>query len=356
MKVVFYLNVVSPHQLPLANEIVKQIGENEFRYVYQERSMDERVQMGWGEGQLPHWCVPYAGNEDLVLAADLLYVGGMRPIDLIEKRAKAGKITVYPTERWFKPVSICRVFGLFDCSISGWVRMLFPSYRKMARRFMRWLNDDPNARCLVIGPWAAKDMRRLGVRREKIVPWGYFVEPSTHSDIRTFNHSNIKLLWVGRLLALKRVDDIVRAVREHVSCKRKDDTLPNVTLDIYGSGVEEPKLRQMVAKYGLGDLIKFHPSVPIAEVRQLMREHDVYILSSNAYEGWGAVVSEALEEGMKVIGTHEAGACAAILPETNLYHAGDWRRLAELIRSDLPVVPIGEWTAANAAKRLLEMM
>jgi glycosyltransferase involved in cell wall biosynthesis len=107
----------------------------------------------------------------------------------------------------------------------------------------------------------------------------------------------------------------------------------------------------LAAKYG--DVIKFHSPVPINEVRKLMREHDVYVLSSNGYEGWGAVVSEALEEGMSVIGTYEAGSSATILPESNLFHAGDWRRLKELLEGDVERVRIGPWTAKSAAEFLL---
>ena len=107
----------------------------------------------------------------------------------------------------------------------------------------------------------------------------------------------------------------------------------------------------MAAKYG--DKIKFYPPVTINEVRKLMREHDVYVLSSNGYEGWGAVVSEALEEGMAVIGTYEAGASATILPESNLFHAGDWRRLKMLLEGNVEKVGIGPWTAKSAAIALI---
>ena len=80
-----------------------------------------------------------------------------------------------------------------------------------------------------------------------------------------------------------------------------------------------------------------------------MREHDVYVLSSNAYEGWGTVVSEALEEGMKVVGTYEAGASATMLPESNLFHAGDWRCLKNILENQILDVSIGDWTADFAA-------
>lgn len=90
-----------------------------------------------------------------------------------------------------------------------------------------------------------------------------------------------------------------------------------------------------------------------AEVRAAMRAHDTYVLSSNAEEGWGAALNEALEEGMSALGTYEAGASAAILPRERLYHAGDVKALARLLeaeyRGTLPRCTIGEWTAAKAA-------
>jgi glycosyltransferase involved in cell wall biosynthesis len=154
----------------------------------------------------------------------------------------------------------------------------------------------------------------------------------------------VKVLWVGRLLKLKRVDSIIKAVGE---CSKSK----TITLDVYGLGPEEAKLKKLATKYG--DVIKFHPPVLITEVRKLMREHDVYVLSSNGYEGWGAVVSEALEEGMAVIGTYEAGSSATILPERSLFHAGDWRKLKELLERDVEKVGIGHWTAKSAAEVLL---
>ena len=154
----------------------------------------------------------------------------------------------------------------------------------------------------------------------------------------------VKVLWVGRLLNWKRVDTIIKAVGD---CSKSE----KITLDVYGVGPEEAKLKKLAAKYG--DVIKFYPPVPINEVRKLMREHDVYVLSSNGYEGWGAVVSEALEEGMAVIGTYEAGSSATILSESNLFHAGDWRRLKMLFEGNVEKVGIGSWTAKSAAIALI---
>ena len=380
MKFVFLTNIISPHQMPLARELVNLLGADEYRYVYTEREEKERTKLGWGnEGE--DWCLHGDENTAVLSEADVL-MSGVRAPNLFEKRAKDGKTTLYCSERWFKPPI-------------GFLRVFVPSYFKMARRIVKLLNESENFYYLPMGIHAARDMARLcglmngdwkcvfkapkvnferkpggkvfsegvggeGVREcvGKMRMWGYFVQSSEFRvGSLELNHGihrihgkkgcgseGVKVLWVGRLLKLKRVDTIIKAVGECSKSKK-------ITLDIYGIGPEEAKLKKLAAKYR--DKIKFHPPVPINEVRKLMREHDVYVLSSNGYEGWGAVVCEALEEGMKVIGTYEAGASATILPESNLFHAGDWRRLKMLLEGNVEKVGIGPWTAKSAAIALI---
>ena len=382
MKFAFFTNIISPHQMPLARELVNLLGADEYRYVYTEREEKERTKLGWGnEGE--DWCLHGDENTAVLSEADVL-MSGVRAPNLFEKRAKDGKTTLYCSERWFKPPI-------------GFLRVFVPSYFKMARRIVKLLNESENFYYLPMGIHAARDMARLcglmngdwkcvfkapkvnferkpggkvfseGVGREgvrecvgKMRMWGYFVQSSEFRvGSLELNHGihrihgkkgcgseGVKVLWVGRLLKLKRVDTIIKAVGECSKSKK-------ITLDIYGVGPVETKLKKFAAKYG--DKIKFHPPVPINEVRKLMREHDVYVLSSNGYEGWGAVVCEALEEGMKVIGTYEAGASATILPESNLFHAGDWRRLKMLLKGNVEKVGIGPWTAKSAAEFLITL-
>ena len=382
MKFAFFTNIISPHQMPLARALVELLGADEYRYVYTEAEEKGRADLGWGnEGE--DWCLHGDENTAVLNEADVL-MSGVRAPNLFEKRAKEGKTTFYCSERWFKPPI-------------GFLRVFVPSYFKMARRIVKLLNENENFYYLPMGIHAARDMARLcglmngdwkclfrapkldferkpggkvfseGVKEcgsvgvgecvGKMRMWGYFVQSSefrvgslelNHGIHRIHGrkecgHEGVKVLWVGRLLKIKRVDTIIKAVGECSKSKK-------ITLDIYGVGPEEGKLKKIAAKYG--DVVKFHPPVPINEVRKLMREHDVYVLSSNGYEGWGAVVSEALEEGMAVIGTYEAGSSATILPESNLFHAGDWRKLKELLEGDVERVGIGPWTAKSAAEFL----
>ena len=384
MKFVFYTNSVSPHQLPLANELVKLLGEENYRYIYHDELSVERKKLGWENKVSDVWCKHGDETSKELQNAEVL-ISGIRALDVFERRANEKKKTFYCSERWFKPAI-------------GFLRIFVPSYFKMARRIATLLNESENFYYLPMGIHAARDMARLcgfmngdwkclfrapkldferkpggeiwvsdaqrnvqNSRKyclDKMRMWGYYVSPSEFDAFpvkEAFKSKcrEVKVLWVGRLLNWKRVDTIVRAVGECANLKRVDDSLPKITLGIYGIGPEEEKLKKLAAKYG--DVIKFYPPVPITEVRKLMLEHDVYILSSNGYEGWGSVVSEALEERMAVLGTYEAGSSATILPESNLYHAGDWRRLLKLLQSDILEVNIGLWSAKNAVKGLVEL-
>lgn len=309
MKVVFY-TMVSPHQLPLAQEVAKLVGLENFTYVAEDLLWRG---LTFDAGGLTLKTRSEVG--DLLETADVVYVGGYRPIELMERRAKKGLVTLYASERWFKP----RI---------GALRMLVPSYRKMAKRFVKLVNENACVKFLAIGPWAKSDFLRMGIKLDKVVDWGYYVEPSHALPAQqTRPHRPLRVLWAGRKLRLKRVEDVERAVSELVRLKR----------------VEFLELT----------------NVPLSTVREKMREYDTFVMASNAYEGWGAVVSEALEEGMNVIGTFEAGASAAILPKQRLYHSGDVKALRELLekeyRGELPRCEIGEWTAKSAARKLVEV-
>ena len=186
-----------------------------------------------------------------------------------------------------------------------------------------------------------------------MIPWGYFVEPSKRLGVGVrprCRKEELRVLYVGRLLALKRVDTIIRAVRELKKQKFHCTPTPSAyTLTIVGEGPEKARLLRLA--HGM-DNVSFKPTVPIDQVREIMREHDVLVFSSNALDGWGAVVSEALEEGLRVVGTQETGASATILPKPCQFPCGDFRALAERLAGEIPLCGIGEWTAEGAAKRL----
>ena len=370
LKFIHYCNSVSPHQLPLARELVKRLGVENYCYVATNRLSAGRMACGWSEAREP-WISYGKYGKNAALDTELenceVLLTGIRELGLFEKRKINGLKTFYMSERWFKPIRIVRLFGLPDCSIGGRVRMFIPAYRRMAKRLVKWVTNDSNGRVLPIGPLAKKDMLRLGVPESKIVPWGYFVAPSDQKSNHHYrplsSASTLKVLWVGRMIPCKRVDTIIRALRA-VKAKVEGERC-DVQLTLVGDGSEKSRL-QRLANQALRQsnnqaIINFLPSQPIDKIRSIMCAHDVFVFASNGRDGWGAVVSEALEEGLKVIGTFETGASAAMLADNDLFHAGDWRALSEKLAiclqqkmaGELRGQGIGEWSAEKAADRLM---
>jgi len=380
MKYVLYTKCISPHQLPLAAEIVKLVSAQNFRYVYTEALTEERTSLGWGSDH-PTWCVHSETEESrLWLENSDVCLSGIRDIALFERRSQAGLKTFYMSERWFKPPL-------------GMLRLLHPGYFKMAYEMVRSLRAGVNTQYFPIGVWAARDMARLhGLMSGnlsclfrtpelnceckpggKIVAvnakddtrclnnmrmWGYFVAPSECLSLSSEAFGSIRplrVLWVGRMLGWKRVDTLIKAIR---ACLDKRPA--GFFLTVVGRGVKANRLRLFAQRQNLERNIAFRDSIPVAEVRKVMREHDVYVLPSNSYEGWGAVVNEALEEKMEVLGTYDAGSTATVLPKENLFCAGDWRRLASLLcccaDGKHQCSGIGLWSVRSAANTLIDMV
>lgn len=393
MRIALLTNIVSPHQLPLARALVRRVGIANYRYVYTELTHDERRKMGWSTSADAQWCVHGTFDEPCLQEADVV-LSGHRALDLFEWRNAVGKRTFYASERWFKPPL-------------GFLRVLVPSYFRMVRRFLKALKA-PTMLVLPMGIHAARDFARLmglfsgdlwclfrspkvafesrpggtvvllkqamaqGVLSAEAIAfakrhgfvqipeaqwgrvkptghyakmrlWGYFVAPGEGRPVQRAE-GPLRVLWVGRMLKLKRVDVLIEVIK----------SLSNVTLDLYGQGPEEENLRRLAAGC---ETIRFRDFVPVERVRELMRSHDVYIFGSDGHDGWGAVVSEALEEGMVVVGTIEAGASATMLPPESLYPAGDvvsLRRVLEALHPDIG--QIGLWSARNAADALITLV
>lgn len=353
-------NSISEHQLPLAREIFRQMGPR-FRYVYTGERQGGGQEVDSSEPWIVRLTADASQSESILVTPDVL-LSGNRVVDVFERRAASRKLTLYMSERWFKPLAVS-VFGM-TLVLPGWLRLAVPSYFRMARRLVR-LFSTGRFLYLPVGPWAAKDMRivfrvaGVGLRslhgldvQTHFIPWGYYVAPAVGHVRRAQVESSVRrILWVGRMLDWKRVDSLIRAVRAS-ECGNGSVVYRQLTLTLVGDGPERRSLERLAK--GISN-ITFRPPVPISEVRELMRSHDVYVLASNAREGWGAALNEALEEGMLAIGTDEAGASAALLPSDHRFPAGDWRRLAALLRGHIEPIPMpASYTAQGGARKLMD--
>lgn len=397
MKIAMLCDMCSPHMLPLANEMFNKVGNDSFRYYYlngvQNNTRKFRSQMGWKDNEFPSWCFFTSKNYDSFLYNADVLITEIRATDLIRHRLRNRKLTFYTSERWLKP----RI-GIF--------RIFFPRYFRLFIDYFFCLKDEHfyyladgiyaakdiiriisllsgNLKCFFRTPTLAFESHPLGsvfslndakanaliashavssgkqlgfipIQRDKwmkstpqgiyskIKMWGYFVAGNGKHESNPELLVPSKVLWIGRMLKWKEVDTIIKACGES-----------NLQLNLYGHGEQESKLRSIASKYSN---IHFHDYVPIERVRQIMNENDTYVLSSNGYEGWGAVVSEALEENMIVLSSKETGAGATLLSAENLFSAGNVRELKELLSKPHCRGTIGEWNAHYAAEALMSFI
>lgn len=378
MKFILYTVCISPHQLPFMRAIAAALPQGECRYIYTEKLANGRKELGWTEEQ-EKWLVyekdsPEESRTQLENCEVL--ISGIRDFDLFEKRAGKGLTTIYSSERWFKPVLFKGI------EIPGILKLLHPGYFRMTRRFRRLLNDpDSQFHYYPISMNAARDAavicgRFAGVEFErkpggkmtadkvpvwgrKMRLWGYFVEGSktdrkTQAEERRRRRAELAegkrplhILWVGRMLALKNVGRIIEAfcLASEAAGEGK------MTLTLVGDGPEKEKL----VEKSKGLPVEFKPFVPIGEVRQLMRDHDLYIFASNGFDGWGAVVSEAIEEGMMVLASRESGIGSTVLPEDCVFDCRDVKGLSERILNygKLPVINPETWSVRSAADHIV---
>ena len=391
MKFTLLTNVPSPHRLPLARELVKHFGENEYRYIYTEELESQRHDMGWQEDCSPKWCFKGDDSSPELQDSTLLF-STLRTLDVFDRRLTANQLTCYGSERWFKPPH-------------GFLRMLSPAYRRMAKRFVEYL-DSKYFHYFPQGIHAARDMMRIqgifhgdyscifhapkvafepkpggriipldqAIKENLLSPqeiewghkhgfirippehwqdikepgpwsnyhlWGYFVAPGNTTQTSPVSTPAKKILWVGRMLDWKRVGTLIKALPA------------SMELDLYGHGPDETHLRRLASSKAN---VHFHDFLPIEQVRELMHQHDLYVLPSDGGEGWGAVLNEALEEGMAVLASLESGSGATILPPEQLFHAGNAKELREKLSPPIPKPAIGDWTASKAAKYLVRFL
>jgi glycosyltransferase involved in cell wall biosynthesis len=120
-----------------------------------------------------------------------------------------------------------------------------------------------------------------------------------------------RLLVVGRLVTRKGIGNVVEAVA----------ALPEVELVVAGGPAADAldadptvlRLRQLAARLGVADRVRFLGGVGRAEVPALVRDSDV-VVAVPWYEPFGIVPLEAMACGRPVVGTAVGGLLDTVVP------------------------------------------
>jgi glycosyltransferase involved in cell wall biosynthesis len=358
MTVLLVTNIISPHQMPLANCLAALVGPANFRYVATEPPMEDRVTMGWDcHGNNPWVLQPsvkqsdklefekWWNNADVVLC-------GQRLIEEMTCRVRNRKLTFYMSERWWKPPL-------------GIARLLHPRFALMTLKF-RLLAKSSYFHYLPMGYYAEYDMRRIVPRNLDMWLWGYFTElPASQFEI-TERSATLKILYAGRMLPWKQVATLIRGFALLVNKHGK-----TAELTLIGDGPTRGALQELTKQLGIYESVGFYSSVPMSEVWQRMESSDVYVLPSNGYEGWGAVVNEAMSRGCALIASDMVGSAKRIINHGEnglLFPSGNWHKLGQILctlyENEPMRVRLAEagqktiwksWSPGIAAERLLSV-
>jgi glycosyltransferase involved in cell wall biosynthesis len=169
----------------------------------------------------------------------------------------------------------------------------------------------------------ARFFSACGYPLKRIVPFLHVVG-NTPVALPSIQRTGKEILYVGQLIARKRVDLLLLAFSQL--------DLPMAQLHIIGKGPEEETLRQLSNRLGITDRVRFSPGLPNVEAVAAIAAADVLVLPSK-FDGWGAVVNEALMVGTPVICSNRCGASDLIENGRNgyVFEAGDARALRECL-------------------------
>lgn len=104
----------------------------------------------------------------------------------------------------------------------------------------------------------------------------------------------LRLLYAGRLLGLKGIHLGLAAIA------RARDAGVNVEFHIVGNGPYEGRLRRQTESLGLGEVVRWFPSIPQGELFAKYRDMDA-VLFASLHDSSGNVVMEALSFALPVI-------------------------------------------------------
>ncbi len=188
---------------------------------------------------------------------------------------------------------------------------------KLAKRIVINVVNSKKVTFFELGDQAYEDYFQLGANRWKSYKFAYSVDPVEREN--TSNGEPLKVIYVGQIIERKRVFDLINAF---------DLVLENVQLSIFGEGDLKEDLIKVLDNMG-DDRINYGGVLSKEEIIGKMVLSDCLVLPSE-YDGWGAVVNEAMECGLAVIVSSGVRSKSLVKSEY-IFPKGDVEKLAKII-------------------------
>ncbi|MFC5472177.1 glycosyltransferase family 4 protein [Cohnella suwonensis] len=176
-----------------------------------------------------------------------------------------------------------------------WIRLWF---RKIILRY--------SAACICCSENSRKHIESISKKMKGKTIVSYLTPEASYYEKSTLSgtgQERIDILTVCRLVDLKKVDRVIKAVK--ILHERNDKKNWKVT--IVGDGPEEENLKQLVSSLGLDERVFFLGRLIGKEVQNVYAQSNIFMLTSYK-EPWGVVVHEAMLKGLAPIVTKAVGA------------------------------------------------
>ena len=358
MRVTFFGNFLNHHQIPFCNEMAKHL-DDRFTFIATSKITDERLQLGYKDysDTFGYSINAYESEKQnqkaLALARESdVVIFGSAPERFLTPRLATDRLTFRYSERLFKRGT----YRLMD------PRVLAMSLEKHTRHRKK------NLHLLCASAYAARDASLLFAYPDKMWKWGYFPQVYEYSLDERFKHSpedTVKILWTGRFIDWKHPEYAIRLAKV-LKIKNYD-----FSLIMIGDGMLKSKVEKLAHRIGLQDKIRFMGAMSTEDVRRHMMSSDIFLVTSDKQEGWGAVVNESMNSSCAVIVSDAVGAAHFMVKHNYnglLFKSGDLsdliskaeyllinkneiRRLGQNAYNTM----ISEWNAGVADQRLLKL-
>ena len=344
MKVTFYSNFLTHHQVPFCLEMQRRLGED-FKFVSTMKIFQWRVDMGFKDldNEYDFVIKAYESKEmydrakELAINSDAVIIGSTTD-ELIEQRLKQDKLTFRYRARIF----------IFP---DGFFKTIF-NKEKIQTFYNRHIKyrKNKNLYLLCANAYGANDFNLLKLYKDKIYKWGYFLENNIYDVEKLIedkeNNETIEIIWVARFIKWKHPEIVIK-LAQNLSKKYKFKML--------GTGILEEKIKKIINKKGLNDIVEVVGQVPSDKVKDYMEKANIFIGTSDSTEGWGAVINEAMNAGCVVIANQKMGSVPFLIKnEENGLMYNKYKELEKYVKNAIENKKLREKLGTNAYKTITE--
>ncbi len=313
MNFIFWQNIISPHQ----SYIIKRLASlHNVVLIVEKQSSSDRLNQGW--------LIPDTGEARVILLGNYYEVNELLNSNDNFKHIFSGIDSYHPIYEYFK--QIVKHQKVYIIAESG-IDIGFKRYFRMFKyNLLAYRYDKVISKIYAIGDLGVSWYKSAGFSSDKIVKYQYTIDNYQNLDLSNIGSLNnfYRLTYIGQLIYRKGVDNLIYALSEV--------KYSNWNLNIIGDGVLKSRLLKLIKDLNLSDKIKLIGVKKNQETLTFLERNTDMLILPSRFDGWGAVVNEALSRGVRVLTNDKCGA-SCMIKDKNWGHVYSERSKNNLIDS-----------------------